>query len=137
MLNALKHYRVNYLGLSPYPSIDENIPLISHINNTTKPITSDRPIRKLVQDCFDKAAHQLEVNGETFEADSLRTATVHWLRHTGISEDVKMRPREHVRDDAGHSSSAITDKYIDIELSERAQSAKKKRIIKEIIDNVV
>lgn len=42
----------------------------------------------------------------------------HWLWHTGISEDVKIRPREHVRDDAGHSSSAITDKYIDIELRE-------------------
>ena len=37
-----------------------------------------------------------------------------------------MRPREHVRDDAGHSSGAITDRYIDIELKERAQSAKNK-----------
>ncbi len=26
--------------------------------------------------------------------------TVHWLRHTGISDDVKIRPREHVREDA-------------------------------------
>lgn len=55
--------------------------------------------------------------------------TVHWLRHTGISEDVKRRPREHVRDDAGHSSSAITDRYIDVELRERHRSAKKKAII--------
>ncbi len=137
MLKALKHYRVNYLGLSPYPAIDENIVLISHINNINKPITSDRPIRKLVQEYFDKAAYQLELNGEILEADSLRTATVHWLRHTGISEDVKIRPREHVRDDAGHSSSAITDKYIDIELSERARSAKKKRMVKESIDIMV
>ena len=55
-------------------------------------------------------------------------ATVHWLRHTGISEDVKIRPREHVRDDAGHSSSAITDRYIDVELKERAKSADDKSI---------
>jgi hypothetical protein len=55
-------------------------------------------------------------------------ATVHWLRHTGISDDVKIRPREHVRDDAGHSSSAITDKYIDIELRERHRSARNKII---------
>lgn len=55
-------------------------------------------------------------------------ATVHWLRHTGISDDVKIRPREHVRDDASHGSSAITDKYIDIELEERHLSAKRKRI---------
>ncbi len=57
-------------------------------------------------------------------------ATVHWLRHTGISDDVKHRAKEHVRDDAGHSSSAITDKYIDIELKERHASAKSKSISK-------
>jgi len=38
---------------------------------------------------------------------------------------MKIRPKEHVRDDAGHSSSDITDKYIDIELRERHRSAKK------------
>ncbi len=53
---------------------------------------------------------------------------MHWLRHTGISDDVKIRPREHVRDDAGHGSSAITDRYIDVELRERHASSKKKRI---------
>lgn len=60
----------------------------------------------------------------------LASATAHWLRHTGISEDVKTCPHEHVRDDAGHSSNAITDKYIDIELTERAQSAKHKLLSK-------
>ena len=54
--------------------------------------------------------------------------------HTGISDDVKIRPREHVRDDAGHSSSAITDKYIDVELRERHNSAKRKRIKPEFIE---
>jgi hypothetical protein len=57
----------------------------------------------------------------------LRSATVHWLRHTGISDDVKVRPREHVRDDAGHSSGAITDRYIDVELQERAKSSARKK----------
>jgi hypothetical protein len=66
------------------------------------------------------------------EAEALLEATVHWLRHTGISDDVKHRPREHVRDDAGHGSSAITDKYIDIELRERHRSAKNKPINIEI-----
>ena len=58
-------------------------------------------------------------------------ATVHWLRHTGISEDVKIRPREHVRDDAGHSSSATTDRYIDVELAARYLSAQHKTIYPE------
>jgi len=81
-----------------------------------------------VQVCFDEAAYLLEFQGKQEEANGLRMATVHWLRHTGISEDVKYRPREHVRDDAGHSSGAITDKYIDVELKERAKSAKDKII---------
>ena len=55
-------------------------------------------------------------------------ATVHWLRHTGIPDDVEHRPREHVRDDAGHGSGSITDKYIDVDLKERHQTAKNKLI---------
>ena len=81
-----------------------------------------------MQECFDKAIEQLNKDGLNEDAESLIEATVQWLRHTGISDDVKIRPREHVRDDAGHSSSAITDKYIDIELRERHRSAKKKII---------
>jgi site-specific recombinase XerD len=128
MLQAIKHYRKTYLNLPPYPALGEKTPLIPHATNPNKPITSKRPIRLLVQHCFDRAADKLEVKGDREEAASLRLATVHWLRHTGISDDVKIRPREHVRDDAGHSSSAITDRYIDVELKERAKSAKKKTI---------
>jgi site-specific recombinase XerD len=131
MLKALKHYRTSYLNLSPYPVPNEKIPLIPNAKNVNKPITSTRPISVLVQECFDSAADELESKGEHHEADLLRTATVHWLRHTGISEDVKVRPREHVRDDAGHSSGAITDRYIDVELQARAKSARKKMIDQE------
>jgi len=128
MLGALQHYRENYLKLSPLPSLNEKTPLISHLKNFNKPITHDGPIRNLVQNCFDQAADFLESKSNKEEANGLRIATVHWLRHTGISEDVKRRPREHVRDDAGHSSGAITDLYIDVELRERAKSAKHKII---------
>ena len=129
MLSALKHYRINYLNTSPYPLPGEKTPLIGHKDNPNAPMTSTRPIRRLVQQCFDLAADRLDSNGEKHEAMLLRAATVHWLRHTGISEDVKIRPREHVRDDAGHSSSAITDRYIDVELKERAKSAKNKPMV--------
>ena len=128
MLGALQHYREKYLKLSPLPTLNEKIPLIPHLKNPNKPITHDGPIRHLVQNCFDQAADMLESEGKQEEANGLRVATVHWLRHTGISEDVKRRPREHVRDDAGHSSGAITDRYIDVELRERARSAKQKKL---------
>jgi hypothetical protein len=87
-----------------------------------------------VQECFDRACARLIADNQKEEADQLANATVHWLRHTGISDDVKIRPREHVRDDAGHSSGAITDRYIDVELRERHSSAKRKRIKPEFVE---
>ena len=62
------------------------------------------------------------------EADGLEQATVHWLRHTGISDDINKNGRSvaHVRDDAGHSSIATTDRYNDIVMIDRHLSAKDK-----------
>lgn len=130
MLAALKHYRTAYLNLPPCPARNESTPLIGHISNPDKPMTDARTLRRLVQACFDVAADQLRPH-DPEGAQNLSLATVHWLRHTGISEDVKHRPREHVRDDAGHSSSAITDRYVDVELAARATSAKLKRLLAE------
>lgn len=126
MLKGLKRYR-QHLGLSALPSPADASPLLPKVKGKG-PISNISHIRKMVQFCFDKAIAQLKEDSHLEEADSLNEATVHWLRHTGISEDVKHRPREHVRDDAGHSSSAITDRYIDIELRERHRSARKKPI---------
>ncbi|MDQ8039411.1 MAG: site-specific integrase [Rickettsiella sp.] len=126
MLKALKRYRQS-LGLSVLPSRGENTPLICK-SMGRGPISSTRQIRSIVQNCFDAAFERMVNDGLQEEAIELKTATVHWLRHTGISEDVKHRPREHVRDDAGHSSSAITDKYIDVEMRARHASAKKKKL---------
>ncbi len=127
MLDALKRWR-KHLNLYPLPSLTDNSPLIPKTRGTG-PIKSINYIRRVVQDCFDQGIQQLSQDGFEEEAEMLNEATVHWLRHTGISDDVKIRPREHVRDDAGHSSSAITDKYIDIELRERHRSARKKIIM--------
>jgi site-specific recombinase XerD len=124
MLDALRQYR-EYLGCSPLPSPDDQNPLIQK-DKGKGPLKSIRVIRQLIQTCFDAAVEQLRLQNEYEEAEMLRSATVHWLRHTGISDDVKHRPREHVRDDAGHSSSAITDRYINVELKERANTARHK-----------
>lgn len=126
MLTSLKRYRIS-LGLTSLPSPGETIPLVPKAIGKG-PINGTRYIRKIVQDCFDRSIERLKADGFIEDAEMIMAATVHWLRHTGISEDVKIRPREHVRDDAGHSSSAITDQYIDIELRARHASAKKKPI---------
>ena len=126
MLESLKRYRTS-LGLTSLPTPGENTPLVPKTFGKGA-IAGTRHIRRIVQVCFDRAMERLKTDGLNDEAEMLVAATVHWLRHTGISEDVKIRPREHVRDDAGHSSSAITDQYIDIELRARHASAKKKLI---------
>ena len=126
MLAALKRWR-KHLGLSLCPSPDDQTPLIP-TERGKGGMTSTNQIRNIVQGCFDFAAARMMDEGLTEEISELESATVHWLRHTGISNDVKRRPREHVRDDAGHSSSQTTDRYIDVDLRERHQSAKNKPI---------
>ena len=126
MLSALKRYR-HSRGLAALPAPGEASPLV-HKTRGKGGLTSTRQIRGIVQKCFDTAAATMRAEGFCEDADRLALATVHWLRHTGISEDVKHRPREHVRDDAGHGSSAITDLYIDVERAERHASARHKQI---------
>jgi len=126
MLDVLKRYR-SALGLSPLPAINETTPLIRKTKGFG-PITSTRHIRRIVQTCFDTAFERMKQDGLEEDARDLRAATVHWLRHTGISEDVKIRPREHVRDDAGHATMATTDRYIESDRRERHRSGKKKPV---------
>ena len=126
MLASLIRWRT-FLNLPPYPNAADTSPLIPKIKGKG-PLKDTAWIRQMIQQCFDSAELQLREQGLNEEADSLAPATVHWLRHTGISEDVKIRPREHVRDDAGHSSSVTTDRYIDVELQDRHNSAKNKAI---------
>ena len=131
MLASLKRWR-KHLSLTTLPSPDDNSPLIPKERGAGA-ISSTNQIRNIVQFCFDYTVNRMQTDGFAEEANSLQSATVHWLRHTGISDDVKIRPREHVRDDAGHSSSLTTDKYIDIDLRERHASGKKKLIDKDAV----
>jgi len=126
MIVALKRYR-KFLGLSLLPGIGETTPLIKK-NLGKGSIRSTRQIRTIVQTCFDKAYERMKLDGLEDDAEDLKLATVHWLRHTAISEDVKTRPREHVRDDAGHSSMQTTDRYIESDSRERHASGRKKKI---------
>ena len=128
MLTALKRYR-EHLNLTPLPSPTERMPLIGKLKGKG-PIKSDREIRSIVQFCFDSAGVKLRAEGHEIDADLLETATVHWLRHTGISDDLNKRgrPMIHVRDDAGHEKSTTTDRYNNSDIKERYMSAKTKTV---------
>lgn len=130
MLKALARYR-HYRGLSPtLPIAGETTPLIHKLIGQGG-VESTRQIRMLVQECFDNAVKKMIEEGFKDEAEALSEATVHWLRHTGISDDLnkRNRPIVHVRDDAGHTTSATTDLYNDAELQARHSSGKKKKIL--------
>ncbi len=127
MLAALKAYR-RYRGLSPVlPLPNDPTPLL-HSLRGNESISSRGVIQRSVQACFDQTIENLKRNKKFDEAEHLEHASAHWLRHTGISDDIneRHRPLAHVRDDAGHASITTTDRYNDIELKERHQSAKRK-----------
>ena len=126
MLEALKRYRKSR-GLTPLPSPTDAAPLIPKVRGKG-PVTSSRHLRLLVQQCFDRTYTRMCEDGMKDDAVDLKESTVHWLRHTGISEDVRTRPREHVRDDAGHATMATTDRYIESDQRERHYSGKKKPV---------
>ncbi|OAI46812.1 hypothetical protein AYO45_06145, partial [Gammaproteobacteria bacterium SCGC AG-212-F23] len=125
LLEALKYYRET-LDLPPLPSREEQTPLFPKLKG--KKGLGTRQIRNLVQKVFDHAIAELMQQGKKDEAEDLATATVHWLRHTAISNEVEFRPREHIRDDVGHENPATMDKYIDIDRVARHQSAQKKTL---------
>lgn len=129
MLSALKRYRIS-LGLPSLPSRSDPTPLLN--KQRGRGGLGTRQIRNLVQFCFDQAILELTHDGLDDEAQDLTVATVHWLRHTAISADVENRPREHVRDDAGHENISITDRYIDIDRIARHDSARKKTLRRKI-----
>lgn len=91
-------------------------------------VTATEVVRRILQPCFNKAAEILSVTHPD-ESDGLREVTVHWLRHTAISEDVKRRPLNHVRDDAGHESINTTNRYINTLHRERHKTARDKPIM--------
>jgi site-specific recombinase XerD len=125
LIIALKRYR-DYLGLSPLPHREEDTPLFQ--KQKGKAGLGTRQIRSIVQSVFDRAIDQLKSAGKIDEAEDLATATVHWLRHTAISNEVEYRPREHIRDDVGHENASTMDKYIDTDRLARHQSAQGKRL---------
>ena len=126
MIDALKRYR-KHLNLIELPTPGEKTPLIASKSGKHS-ISNTRYIRKIVQECFDFACDRMKADNLAEEASELEVATVHWLRHTGISEDVKIRPIEHVRDDAGHATSVTTDRYVNAQKRERHASARNKNL---------
>lgn len=110
-------------SLSPLPSASDDSPLLVSLSG--KPGLTDRHVREIVQQVFDRALARMQEQGfEETELDSLRRVSLHWLRHTSATFDAKHRDMKHLQSDLRHDRlSTTSDIYYNTHDEERAQSA--------------
>jgi site-specific recombinase XerC len=89
-----------------------------------------RRLRDIIYTVFYEAADRLMEDGFEDDANIVRHAGPHWLRHTGTTHDVNdnKRPLTVVRDEAGHSSIETTSLYLHTNLKERYESGQDKEL---------
>ncbi len=126
-LNYLKRYRVSR-NLTPLPSPGETTPLLVHLNG--KAGLTDRHVRKIVQVIFDQALERMKSEGrDEDEYNELRSASLHWLRHTSATFDAPFREMKHLQADLRHENMSTTmDIYYEALDDERADSNRRLRI---------
>lgn len=119
----LVRYR-QYRQLSPLPSPHEKLPLISTLKGRAG--LSDRHIRLLLQEVFDRSLLRMKAEGwSDDEIDQLRSASLHWLRHTSATFDAKHRDMKDLQADLRHNSLSTTQNTYYNSLDEqRAHSVK-------------
>lgn len=119
----LVRYRT-YRQLSPLPSPHEKLPLISTLKGRGG--LSDRHVRSLLQEVFDRSLARMQAEGwSEDEIDQLRSASLHWLRHTSATFDAKHRDMKDLQADLRHNSLSTTQNTYYNSLDEqRAHSVK-------------
>lgn len=119
----LTRYR-RYLGLSPLPSPQDVAPLIGTLNGRGG--LSDRYIRSLLQVVFDRALKRMQEEGwSDDEIDQLRSASLHWLRHTSATFDAPLREMKDLQADLRHNSLSTTQNIYYNSLDEQRASSMK------------
>ena len=113
MMTELSKYRISK-GLTPYPSPNEEIPLVLPLGKSTKPLTRSA-LHTIIKKVFKDTAINLRLKGEDYmaSADLIEQASAHWLRHTAGSHmadkniDIRL-----IRDNLGHESLNTTSQYL-------------------------
>src|SRR5690606_26272937 len=121
--NYLARYR-QHLQLPPLPSPHEKTPLISTLKGRAG--LSDRHIRLLLQEVFDRSLARMAAEGwGDDEIDALRSASLHWLRHTSATFDAPYRDMKDLQADLRHNSLSTTQNvYYNTLDEQRAHSVK-------------
>lgn len=120
----LTRYR-KFLSLPALPSPNESTPLLTTTGGRAG--LSDRQVRSIMQSVFDQALQRmLEERRSDAEVDSLRSASIHWLRHTSATFDAPFRDAKDLQTDMRHSSLGTTqDIYYNSHDEKRASSIKR------------
>jgi integrase/recombinase XerD len=122
----LQRYR-SYRGLSPMPVENEDTPLLSRTKG--KAGLSIRQVTRIIEESFNLVVNELILKGMNQDAEEIKSASSHWLRHTGASQDAETRPLRHLADDLGHRSMATTDRsYVQSDVKARAKSGRDRKI---------
>ncbi|AHY45227.1 tyrosine-type recombinase/integrase [Stutzerimonas decontaminans] len=123
MNTYMARYR-RHLGLSPTPAPGERTPLLQALNGRAG--LSDRQIRLLIQGVFNQAIERMKHDSwNEAEIDSLRDASLHWLRHTSATFDAPLRDAKDLQADLRHESMRTTlDIYYNSLDDHRASSVK-------------
>ncbi|MBC3776394.1 site-specific integrase [Pseudomonas sp. SWRI99] len=119
----LSRYR-RHLGLSALPSPHETYPLLTTLSGRGG--LSGRHLRLLLQQVFDRALLKMTAEGRSDdEIDNLRSASLHWLRHTSATFDAPFRDMKDLQADLRHNSLSTTQNTYYNSLDEqRAHSVK-------------
>lgn len=108
LLNELSIYRKAYF-YSAFPAQGEQTPLLLPIGGKAVPLKRAM-VHNIIKAAFERAAMLAE---SEFQAERLRSASAHWLRHTSGSHmaDAGIDLR-FVRDNLGHSNLTTTSIYL-------------------------
>lgn len=105
-INYLTRYR-RFRGLSDYPAPGDTEPLLTTVHGRHG--LKARQIRDDVQAVLDRTVARMKQEGfPDFEVSELRSASLHWLRHTGATFDAPLRNPKNLQADLRHKSLATT-----------------------------
>lgn len=94
-------------SLPDFPSSGDDEPLLRTVHGRAG--MKGRQIRDDVQAVLDRTVERMKGEGfEDFEITELRSASLHWLRHTGATFDAPYRNPKHLQADLRHKSLATT-----------------------------
>ncbi len=128
MIELARYRREN--GLAPSPSSGEEIPLLFRITNDPsqlrRPLTR-ASVHEIVKVVFEATAKRLRERGQEAAAQTVESASAHWLRHTSgthmMDNNIDVRQ---LRDNLGHESIATTNIYAHQEDDERHKQIEEK-----------